>query len=258
MSQEPTLSKQPKSPELLLIPQELIDALYMSYISRIEDLDSTDRDKDEKELALISNLCTKKGLPTDHIADYGRQIILYTTPKRKRNEENAIELCLEIIDENQTTGEFSYRFKGVQVQRFDERGQDHFVHGHALWDERIKLKASPAALERMEYLKQEDKATKDEEKRHKQERQAREDEEERKDKELYNKYSIPALDFIRLHVGKLLSINTLGTLEPLLTDYWGWKFEPGDKINIHDTARQLEVEHVRGESTLDVIAFDKE
>ncbi|MDD5726907.1 MAG: hypothetical protein PHC53_05950, partial [Patescibacteria group bacterium] len=137
--------------------------------------------------------------------------VIYLSEDRRR--EKSVTVDFEVWDQNEDSGEMDF---DLETRNSPNSSQN--------WKQKFTLKASPQAREKLKVMR-------DEKKR-------KEDAEENERKMQFEKYFPGALSFMRSHGKGVVKSEELGTLEPMLKNYFKWDLGPEDTIYIG-----LEEEH---------------
>lgn len=215
--------------------QALFDDYFVHYIAGLNcygDCKASDEAADKALKKLISYLCTQKGLPTDGLEEGRGEYVIYLSDDRKLEESVAIDF--EMLDYSEVLGEITF---DLEARYRNGSSQD--------WKEKLKLKASPQAQEKLKVIREKEE-----------QKQAAE---ERDKKMQYDKYLPGALSFMRSHGNDVVRYNELGTLEPMLKNYFRWNPGVEDSIQIgldEDNSQWvIKLLHPNG-SVYDVFAID--
>jgi hypothetical protein len=215
--------------------QKLFDDYFVRYIAGLNcygDCKADEAAADEALQKLASYLCVQKGLPAGKLEEDRMDYIIYLSKDRTREKSVAIEF--EMFDYNEKSGEISFALEARYRPDSDQN-----------WKQVFKLKTSPQALEKLRIMK-DAKKRKDEA-------------EENERRMLFEKYLPGALSFMREHGNGIVRSHDLGTLEPMLKNFFRWNPGAGDSIQIgldEDNSQWIiKLLHPNG-SVYDVFAID--
>ncbi|MFA6447294.1 MAG: hypothetical protein WCW31_03495 [Patescibacteria group bacterium] len=215
--------------------QALFDDYFVHYIAGLNcygDCKASDEAADKALKKLIGYLCAQKGLPADGLEEGRGEYVIYLSDDRKLEKSVAVDF--EMLDYSEDLGEISF---SLDARYRNDSAQD--------WKEKLKLKASPQAQEKLKVFREEE------------ERKRTAEGKERRMQ--YDKYLPGALSFLRSHGNGLIKHDELGALEPMLKNYFRWNPGAEDSIQIgldEDNSQWvIKLLHPNG-SVYDVFAID--
>ncbi len=231
----PFLERPATKKELPKELQALFDDYFVHYIAGLNcygDCKASDEAADKALKKLIGYLCAQKGLPTDGLEEGRGEYVIYLS--EDRTLEKSVAVDFEMSDYNEDSGEISF---SLEARYRNDSAQD--------WKEKLKLKASPQAQEKLKVLREEE--------------EKKREAEEKERKAQYEKYLPGALSFMRSHGNGVITPDELGSLELMLKNYFRWNPGAEDSIQIglneDDSQWVIKLLHPNG-SVYDMVAID--
>jgi hypothetical protein len=166
--------------------QALFDDYFVHYIAGLNcygDCKASDEAADKALKKLIGYLCAQKGLPADGLEEGRGEYVIYLSDDRKLEKSVAVDF--EMLDYSEDLGEISF---SLDARYRNDSAQD--------WKEKLKLKASPQAQEKLKVFREEE------------ERKRTAEGKERRMQ--YDKYLPGALSFLRSHGNGLIKHDDWG------------------------------------------------